>query len=159
MEDEKNWAHLIPTQESCFKNFSLGNKVQEKKRKNDKKIEGRGVETKRKEKVKTAVSLLNPKTISKFYFVRMPKIRQLRSWTKGSRPSSRPLAMRLGLWSELPSIGFAGNFRFLDQKTARFSAKFPGANGLSKNVHLDLRINSQYDLNIKSRTYAKVLSP
>ena len=54
---KKNCAHLIPTQESYFKNFFLRNKVQEKK-KNDKKSEGRGVERKRKGKVKTAVSLL-----------------------------------------------------------------------------------------------------
>ena len=78
MEDEKNCAHLIPTQESYLKNFSLRNSPG-KEKKYDKKIEGRGVERKRKEKVKTAVSLLNPKTISKFCFLRMPKIRQLTS--------------------------------------------------------------------------------
>ena len=43
----------------------------------DKKSELRGVERKRREKVKTAVSLLNPKTISKFCFLRMSKIREL----------------------------------------------------------------------------------
>ena len=44
------------------------------KEKNEKKSEGRGVERKRKGKVKTAVWLLNPKTIGKFCFLRMPKI-------------------------------------------------------------------------------------
>ena len=125
-----------------------------KEKKNDKEIEGRGVERNRKEKVKTAVLLLNPKTISKFCFLRMPKIRQQMRWTKGSRPSWRPLATKLGLCA-LPSMGFAVNFRFLDQKAARFSATFPGGNGLSmKNVHLDLRINScsQYYLNNQERT-------
>ena len=47
--------------------------------KTDKKSKGRGVERKRREKVKTAVSLLNPKTISKFCFLRMPKIGKLMS--------------------------------------------------------------------------------
>ena len=41
----------------------------------DKKSELRGVERKRREKVKTAVSLLNPKT--KFCFLPMSKIREL----------------------------------------------------------------------------------
>ena len=75
---KKNCAHLIPTQGSYFKIFFRRNKGQEKK-KNYKKSEGSGVERKRKGKVKTAVSLLNPKTISKFYFLRMPKICKLMS--------------------------------------------------------------------------------
>ena len=112
---KKNCGHLIPTQESYFKNFFLRKKVQEKK-KNDKKSEGSGVERKRKGKVKTAVSLLNPKTISKFCFVRMPKIRKLMSCTKGSRPSSRP-----------PFDGFCGKifafYMFLNQKMARRASK------------------------------------
>ena len=126
---KKNCAHLIPTQGSYFKNFFRRNKGQEKK-KDDKKSEGSGFEWKRKGKVKTAVSLLNPKTISKFCFLRMPKIRQLMRWTKGSRSSWRPLATKLGL-SALPSMDFAVNSRFLEQKAARFSANFPGGNGLS----------------------------
>ena len=47
------------------------------KEKNEKKSEGRGVERKRKGKVKTAVWLLDPKTIAKFCFLRMPKVRKL----------------------------------------------------------------------------------
>ena len=42
-----------------------------------KKSEKRREERKRKVKVKTAVSLLNPKTISKFCFLRMPELRKL----------------------------------------------------------------------------------
>ena len=48
-----------------------------KAEKTDKKGKGRGVERKRREKVKTAVSLFNPKTISKFCFLRMCKIHEL----------------------------------------------------------------------------------
>ena len=141
-----------------------------KRKKNDNKIEWRGVERKRKKKVKIAVSLLNPKTISKFCFLRMPKIRQVVKWELNKRIAAVISASgndRIGLCA-LPSMGFAVNFRFLDQKTARFSAKFPGGmgcyhcyllgkvmsllklqahhqngNGLSKkNLHLDLRMNS-----------------
>ena len=75
---KKNCAHLILTQGSYLKNFFRRNKGQEKK-KNDKKSEGSGVERKGKGKVKTAVSLLNPKTIWKFCFLRMPKICKLMS--------------------------------------------------------------------------------
>ena len=88
-----------------------------------KKSEGRGVERKRREKVKTAVSLLNPKTISKFCFLRMCKIHELMNWTKGSQLSLRPLETRLGLRSTLPSLGFAVNFLFLNQKMARLASK------------------------------------
>ena len=119
---KKNCAHLIPTQGSYFKIFFRWNKGQEKK-KNDKKSEGSGVERKRKGKVKTAVSLLNPKTISKFCFLRMCKIHELMNWTKGSQLSLRPLETRLGLRSTLPSLGFAVNFLFLNQKMARLASK------------------------------------
>ena len=119
---KKNCAHLIPTQGSYFKIFFCRNKGQEKK-KNDKKSEGSGVERKRKGKVKTAVSLLNPKTISKFCFLRMCKIHELMNWTKGSQLSLRPLETRLGLRSTLPSLGFAVNFLFLNQKMARLASK------------------------------------
>ena len=119
---KKNCAHLIPTQGSYFKIFFRRNKGQEKK-KNDKKSEGSGVERKRKGKVKTAVSLLNPKTISKFCFLRMCKIHELMNWTKGSQLSLRPLETRLGLRSTLPSLGFAVNFLFLNQKMARLASK------------------------------------
>ena len=91
--------------------------------KTDKKSKGRGVERKRREKVKTAVSLLNPKTISKFCFLRMCKIHELMNWTKGSQLSLRPLETRLGLRSTLPSLGFAVNFLFLNQKMARLASK------------------------------------
>ena len=119
---KKNCAHLIRTQGSYFKIFFRRNKGQEKK-KNDKKSEGSGVERKRKGKVKTAVSLLNPKTISKFCFLRMCKIHELMNWTKGSQLSLRPLETRLGLRSTLPSLGFAVNFLFLNQKMARLASK------------------------------------
>ena len=91
--------------------------------KTDKKSKGRGVERKRREKVKTAVSLVNPKTISKFCFLRMCKIHELMNWTKGSQLSLRPLETRLGLRSTLPSLGFAVNFLFLNQKMARLASK------------------------------------
>ena len=91
--------------------------------KTDKKSKGRGVERKRREKVKTAVSLLNPKTISKFCFLRMCKIHERMNWTKGSQLSLRPLETRLGLRSTLPSLGFAVNFLFLNQKMARLASK------------------------------------
>ena len=94
-----------------------------KAQKSDKKSKGRGVERKRREKVKTAVSLLNPKTISKFCFLRMCKIHELMNWTKGSQLSLRPLETRLGLRSTLPSLGFAVNFLFLNQKMARLASK------------------------------------
>ena len=119
---KKNCAHLIPTQGSYFKIFFRRNKGQEKK-KNDKKSEGSGVERKGKGKVKTAVSLLNPKTISKFCFLRMCKIHELMNWTKGSQLSLRPLETRLGLRSTLPSLGFAVNFLFLNEKMARLASK------------------------------------
>ena len=94
-----------------------------KAQKADKKSKGRGVERKRREKVKTAVSLLNPKTLSKFCFLRMCKIHELMNWTKGSQLSLRPLETRLGLRSTLPSLGFAVNFLFLNQKMARLASK------------------------------------
>ena len=119
---KKNCAHLIPTQGSYFKIFFRRNKGQEKK-KNDKKSEGSGVERKGKGKVKTAVSLLNPKTISKFCFLRMCKTHELMNWTKGSQLSLQPLETRLGLRSTLPSLGFAVNFLFLNQKMARLASK------------------------------------
>ena len=94
-----------------------------KAQKTDKKSKGSGVERKRREKVKTAVSLLNPKTLSKFCFLRMCKIHELMNWSKGSQLSLRPLETRLGLRSTLPSLGFAVNFLFLNQKMARLASK------------------------------------
>ena len=63
-----------------LKNYSHQNEAlmpSKRKKKWGKKSEKRGEERKRKVKVKTAVSLLNPKTISKFCFLRMPKLRKL----------------------------------------------------------------------------------
>ena len=48
-----------------------------RKKKRGKKNKKRREERKRKVKVKTAVSLLNPKTKSKFCFLRMPELRKL----------------------------------------------------------------------------------
>ena len=45
--------------------------------KKGKKSERRGEERKRKEKVKTAVALVSPKTILKLCFLRMPELRKL----------------------------------------------------------------------------------
>ena len=104
------------------KSFPFERKAR-KAQKIDKKSKGTGVERKRREKVKTAVSLLNPKTISKFCFLRMCKIHELMNWTKGSQLSLRPLETRLGLRSTLPSLGFAVNFLFLNQKMARLASK------------------------------------
>ena len=62
-------------------------------------------------KVKTAVSLLNPKTMSKFCFLRMPELRKLIFciWIK-RQPSVRPVNQFV--------------------VSSRFSAKSSGANGL-----------------------------
>ena len=49
-----------------------------KRKKNEaRKAKKEGMEGKRKVKVKTAVSLLNPKTISRFCFLCMPELRTL----------------------------------------------------------------------------------
>ena len=48
-----------------------------RKKNRGKKNEKRGEERKRKVKVKTTVSLLNPKTIWKFCFLRMPELCKL----------------------------------------------------------------------------------
>ena len=53
-----------------------------------KKSEKRGEERKWKVKVKTAVSLLNSKTISKFCFLRMPELRKLILYIWIRRPPS-----------------------------------------------------------------------
>ena len=52
-------------------------KCQAKEKKWGKKSEKRGEEKKWKVILKTAVSLLNPKTITKFCFLHMPKLRKL----------------------------------------------------------------------------------
>ena len=80
-------SHVTP--EILLKKISHRDKVQEKKI--DEKSEGSGVVRKRKEKVKTALSLLNPKTISKFCFLRMPEICKVMPCIKyfaGERPRS-----------------------------------------------------------------------
>ena len=51
--------------------------VQQEKEKWSKKSEKRRKERKRKVKVKTAVSLINARTISKFCFLRIPELRKL----------------------------------------------------------------------------------
>ena len=53
--------------------------MQEKKKWGEKSEKIRE-EKKQKVKVKTAVSPLNPKTISKFCFLRMPELRKLMFW-------------------------------------------------------------------------------
>ena len=53
--------------------FSETSSTKYSAREGEKEREGGGEERKEKEKVKTAVSLLSPKTISKFCFLRMPE--------------------------------------------------------------------------------------
>ena len=140
------------------KSFPFETKAR-KAQKIDKKSKGTGVERKRREKVKTAVSLLNPKTISKFCFLRMCKIHELMNWTKGSQLSLRPLETRLGLRSTLPSLGFAVNFLFLNQKMARLASKpdfrrnSQGRMGQARRMCiLILGLIPEYDLNNQERT-------
>ena len=81
-----------------------------------KKSEKRGEERKRKVKVKTAVSLLNPKTMSKFCFLRMPELCKLIFCIWIRRP-----------WSVRPVNRFVVSFSSLqhdsDQKTTRLASK------------------------------------
>ena len=136
------------------KSFPFETKAR-KAQKIDKKSKGTGVERKRREKVKTAVSLLNPK----FCFLRMCKIHELMNWTKGSQLSLRPLETRLGLRSTLPSLGFAVNFLFLNQKMARLASKpdfrrnSQGRMGQARRMCiLILGLIPEYDLNNQERT-------
>ena len=63
------------------------------KKQSGKKSEKRREERKRKVKVKTAVSLLTPKTISKFCFLRMPELRKLIFciWIRRPRSTCKPV--------------------------------------------------------------------
>ena len=77
----------------------------------------KGEERKQKVKVKTAtMSLLNPKPISKFCFLCMPKLRKLIFCIWNRRP-----------WSVWPVNGFVVGFSSLehdsDQKTTRLASK------------------------------------
>ena len=115
------------------------------------------------EKVKTALSLLNPKTISKFCFLRMPEICKVIPYIPpcikyfaGERPRSA--------W---PALGFVVSFRYLNQKMALLKRDLrrnsEGASGLSKNnVYLDLMFNHCLTpalTRIWIMKNAKVLSP
>ena len=91
---------------------------------------------KRKVKVKTAVSLLNPKTMSKFCFLRMPELRKLIFciWIRRP-PSVRPVNRFVVSFSSLQHDS--------DQKTTQLASKrvlkgqplSPAANGLSTYVY------------------------
>ena len=87
-----------------------------REKKGGKKSQKGGEERKRKVKVKTAVSLLNPKPISKFCFLRMPELRKLMFciWIKR-------------LQSVQPVNGFVVSFSSLqhnsDQKTTQLASK------------------------------------
>ena len=72
------------------------------KKKRGKKSEKRGEQRKRKVKFKTVVSLLNPKPISKFCFLCMPKLRKLIFCIWNRRP-----------WSVWPVNGFVVGFSSL----------------------------------------------
>ena len=67
----KAFPKTFPTKIKPAKCATRRKKMRQEKRK---KI---GEERQRKEKVKTAVSLLNPKTIFKFYFLRKPELHKL----------------------------------------------------------------------------------
>ena len=68
----KAFLKTIPTKMKPTKIMSS-----KRKKKWGKKSAKRGEERKWKVKVKTAVSLLNPKTVSKFCFLHMPELRKL----------------------------------------------------------------------------------
>ena len=77
-----------------------------KKMRQEKRKKRGGKERKRKVKVKTAVSLLNPKTILKFCFLRMPELHKLICCIWLRRPQSvRPVNREI-LWEIHPQGGF-----------------------------------------------------
>ena len=101
------------------KNFSHQNEafwMPSKRKKWGKKSQKGGEERKRKVKVKSAVSLFNPKPVSKFYFLHMPELCKLMVciWIKR-------------LQSVQPVNGFVVSFSSLqqnsDQKTTRLASK------------------------------------
>ena len=123
----------LPTYLSFLKTFPTKmkpSKCPAREKKWGKKSQKGGEERKRKVKVKSAVSLFNPKPVSKFYFLRMPELRKLLVciWIKRLR-------------SVQPVNGFVVSFSSLqqnsDQKTTRLASKhvfqqnLQGANGLS----------------------------
>ena len=87
-----------------------------REKKGGKKSEKRREERKRKVNVKTAVSLLNPKTISKFCFLRMPELRKVIFciWIRRA-PSVRPVNRFVVSFSSLQHDS--------DQKTTRLASK------------------------------------
>ena len=123
----------LPTYLSFLKTFPTKmkpSKCPAREKKWGKKSQKGGEERKRKVKVKSAVSLFNPKPVSKFYFLHMPELCKLMVciWIKR-------------LQSVQPVNGFVVSFSSLqqnsDQKTTRLASKhvfqqnLQGANGLS----------------------------
>ena len=86
------------------------------KKKGLKKSQKGGEERKRKVKVKSAVSLFNPKPVSKFYFLRMPELRKLMVciWIKRLRSVQRVNGL---------VVSFSSLQQNSDQKTTRLASK------------------------------------
>ena len=87
-----------------------------RKKKGLKKSQKGGEERKRKVKVKSAVSLFNPKPVSKFYFLRMPELRKLMVciWIKRLRSVQRVNDL---------VVSFSSLQQNSDQKTTRLASK------------------------------------
>ena len=109
----------LPTYLSFLKTFPTKmkpSKCPAREKKWGKKSQKGGEERKRKVKVKSAVSLFNPKPVSKFYFLHMPELCKLMVciWIKR-------------LQSVQPVNGFVVSFSSLqqnsDQKTTRLASK------------------------------------
>ena len=123
----------LPTYLSFLKTFPTKmkpSKCPAREKKWGKKSQKGGEERKRKVKVKSAVSLFNPKPVSKFYFLRMPELRKLMGLHLDQKAAKCTTCKRLcgkfylftaKQWPENHSTSF---------KTC-FSAKSSGANGLS----------------------------
>ena len=110
----------LPTYLSFLKTFPTKmkpTKCPAREKKWGKKSQKGGEERKRKVKVKTAVSLFNPKLVSKFYFLRMPERRKLMVciWIKRLR-SVQPVKSFVVSFSSLQHNS--------DQKTSRLNMFF-----------------------------------
>ena len=111
---------------SCLLKPFFLKQVKYSAREGEKEREGGGEERKEKEKVKTAVSLLSPKTISKFCFLRMPEFGKVIFciWIRILRRStiSKRFVRTFKLSIARQRLGnCATSFKAL-----RFLAKFPG---------------------------------
>ena len=101
-----------------------------RKKKWGKKSEKRGEERKRQVKVKTAVSLLNPKTISTFCFLHMPELRKLIIILHLDQKAVKCTTCK---WPTGKFKLFIARQWLVNHSTSfktRFLAKSPGENGL-----------------------------